>query len=93
MGAAVLTSCGTEPSDFVREGERFLESDEMARAAGYRLVGARCEEPTSVAVGTLYRCSATDERGFGWVFELEITGGRELTVQDVIPAPPTQSNG
>lgn len=92
VGAA-LTGCGTEPADFVREGERFLESDEMARAAGYRLVGARCEQPNTVAVGTLYQCTATDERGFAWVFELEITGGRELTVQDVMPAPPAGSTG
>lgn len=87
------TGCGTDPGDFVREGERFLESDEMAKAAGYRLVGARCEEPTSVAVGTLYQCSASDERGFAWVFELEITGNRELTVQDVMPASPGPVDG
>jgi hypothetical protein len=93
VSAAALTACGTEPGDFVREGERFLESDEMARAAGYRLVGARCEQPTSVAVGTLYQCTAADERGFAWVFELEITGGRELTVQDVMPAAPASTSG
>ena len=88
-----LVACGTESGDFVREGERFLESDEMARAAGYRLVGARCQEPASVAVGTRYQCSATDERGFAWVFDLEITGDRELTVQDVTPAPDADWDG
>lgn len=88
-----LAGCGTDPGDFVREGEEFLESDEMARAAGYRLVGARCETPTSTMVGTLYQCTATDERGFAWVFELEITGNRELTVQDVIPAPDADWDG
>lgn len=82
-----LAGCGTDAGDFVREGEKFLESDEMARAAGYRLVGARCEPPDSVALGTIYRCTATDERGYSWLFDLEITGDRELTVQDVYPAP------
>ena len=93
VAGSILAGCSTEPADFVREGERFLESDEMARAAGYRLVGARCEQPTSVAVGTLYQCTATDERGFAWVFELEITGGRELTVQDVMPAGQAAADG
>jgi hypothetical protein len=89
VGVAVvgLGSCATGPNDFVREGEKYLQSDEVARAAGYRLLGARCETPTSVAVGTVYFCTATDERGYAWRFELEITGARELTVQDVTPAP------
>jgi hypothetical protein len=90
--AAVVTltaACSAAPTDFVREGERFLESDEMTRAAGYRMLGARCETPDSVVVGTVYRCRATDERGYSWVFAVEITGSRELTVQDVAPAPAT----
>lgn len=87
ISLAAVSACGTDPGDFVREGEKFLESDEMAKAAGYRLVGAKCEPPGSLALGTLYRCSATDERGYSWLFDLEITGDRELTVQDVYPAP------
>lgn len=89
---AIATSCSTGPADFVREGEKFLQSDDMARAAGYRLLGARCEEPTSLVIGTVYFCTATDERGYSWRFELEITGPRELTVQDVSPAPGTTWN-
>jgi hypothetical protein len=89
---AALTSCATGPGDFVREGEQYLQSDEMARAAGYRLLGARCEAPSSVIIGTVYFCTATDERGYAWRFELEITGPRELTVQDVSPAPGTTWN-
>jgi hypothetical protein len=86
-------ACSAAPTDFVREGERYLESDEMARAAGYRLMAARCETPASVAVGTVYRCRATDERGYSWVFAVEITGSQELTVQDVAPAPPVTADG
>lgn len=87
IGAALMgAACSAGPTDFVREGETFLESDEMARAAGYRLIGARCQAPTSLALGTIYQCTATDERGYAWLFDLEITGTNELTVQDVAPA-------
>lgn len=92
VAVGTVTSCSTGPADFVREGEKFLQSDDMARAAGYRLLGARCESPTSLVIGTVYFCTATDERGYSWRFELEITGPRELTVQDVSPAPGTTWN-
>lgn len=87
VGLGVLGACGTDATDFVREGESYLESDEMAAAAGVRLVGARCEEPASTTMGTIYRCTASDVRGYGWIFDVEITGPRELTVQDVRPDP------
>ena len=94
MGASSLlgVACSAGATDFVREGETYLESDEMARAAGYRLLGARCQTPASVALGTMYQCTATDERGYTWLFDLEITGSRELTVQDVAPAPGNRWN-
>lgn len=93
LASALLgAACSAGPTDFVREGETFLESDEMAQAAGYRLLGARCQTPTSLAIGTIYQCTATDERGYAWLFDLEITGSRELTVQDVAPAPGSQWN-
>jgi hypothetical protein len=40
----------------------------------------------------MYQCTATDERGYTWLFDLEITGSRELTVQDVAPAPGNRWN-
>lgn len=87
LAAVAVAGCGTDSADFVREGEKYLESAEMTAAAGVQLVGARCDAPDSTAVGTVYTCTASDVRGYAWIFDVEITGPRELTVQDVRPDP------
>ena len=75
-----LSGCSTSVGDFKSEGEKFLESPELAKEAGYRFSNANCAEPTSTAVGTQFSCTATDNDGDDWEFVVEITGERELTV-------------
>lgn len=75
-----LTGCSTSVGDFKSEGEKFLESPELAKEAGYRFSNANCAEPTSTAMGTQFSCTATDNDGDDWEFVVEITGERELTV-------------
>jgi hypothetical protein len=75
----VLAGCSTTTSDFKSEGEKFLESTDLALEAGYTFSNAICQEPTSVAPGTQYSCTATDNDGDEWEFVVEITGERSLT--------------
>ena len=77
--ATVLASCSTTTGDFKSEGEKFLESTDLAQEAGYTFSNAICQEPTSVTPGTQYSCTATDNDGDEWEFVVEITGERSLT--------------
>lgn len=81
-GIAILTilgACSTAANDFKAEGEKFLESPDLAKEAGYTFSQAVCQEPSSVAPGTQYSCTATDNDGDEWEFVVEITGERSLT--------------
>lgn len=75
-----ISGCSTSPSDFKSEGEKFLQSPELAQEAGYKFSKAVCQDPATTAVGTQFTCTATDNDGDDWEFVVEITGERELTV-------------
>ncbi len=72
-------ACSTTSNNFKSEGEKFLESPDLAKEAGYTFSDAVCQEPVSVAPGTQYSCTATDNDGDKWEFVVEITGERSLT--------------
>ncbi|MEI8392373.1 MAG: hypothetical protein WCG40_07720 [Actinomycetes bacterium] len=76
----LVTGCSTTTTNYKSEGEKFLESSDQARIAGYTFSNALCDKPQSTKVGTQYPCSATDNDGDSWEFIIEITGDRELTV-------------
>lgn len=78
--STTLLGCSTTPGDFKSEGEKFLQSPELAKEAGYKFSKAECEEPTTTTVGSQFSCTATDNDGDDWEFVIEITGERELTV-------------
>jgi hypothetical protein len=78
----VLAACSASTTDFKKEGEKFLESDEVAENVGYSFTDADCEEPANTDEGTTYRCTAVDNEGDTWEFTVEITGDNELTVVD-----------
>jgi hypothetical protein len=80
MSLAMLASCSTSPKNYKTEGEKFLESEDLAKSAGYRYKYALCDQPQSIQVGTQYACIATDNDDNSWEFIIEITGDRELTV-------------
>ncbi|MFM1751703.1 MAG: hypothetical protein RL119_665 [Actinomycetota bacterium] len=77
---SALVSCSTTSQDFKSEGEKFLESPDLAQEAGYTFSNAICQQPTAVSPGTQYSCTATDNDGDDWEFLIEITGERSLTV-------------
>ncbi|MDA0370876.1 MAG: hypothetical protein O3C62_08090 [Actinomycetota bacterium] len=85
LGAAttltvLFSSCSVSSSDYRRESETYLESDALAEEAGYRFSDAVCEDPSSQSTGTQFTCRATDNDGDEWLFVVEITGTREITV-------------
>lgn len=80
LASATLVACSTTPEDYKSEGEKFLQSPELAKEAGYKFSNALCEEPSTISVGTQFSCTATDNDGDDWEFVVEITGERELTV-------------
>jgi hypothetical protein len=75
-----LSACSVSAADYRRESESYLESDALAEEAGYRFSDAVCEEPSSQTEGTQFTCRATDNDGDEWLFVVEITGNREITV-------------
>lgn len=76
----LMTACSTSPKNYKSEGEKFLESEDLAKSAGYRYKYALCDQPQTIQVGTQYACIATDNDDNSWEFIIEITGDRELTV-------------
>lgn len=77
---AMLSSCSVSSDDYRQESENYLESDALAEEAGYRFSDAVCEDPSSQSTGTQFTCRATDNDGDEWLFVVEITGTREITV-------------
>lgn len=75
-----LSACSVSAADYRRESESYLESEALAEEAGYRFSDAVCEEPSSQTEGTQFTCRATDNDGDAWLFVVEITGDREITV-------------
>ena len=79
--ALINLQAGDQSSgDYRRESETYLESDALAEEAGYRFSDAVCENPSSQSTGTQFTCRATDNDGDEWLFVVEITGTREITV-------------
>ena len=77
-GMIFLSACSTTTKDFRDEAEKFLESKDLAKEAGYTYNDARCEVPTSTTIGSQFACRAVDNDGDEWTFIAEITGEREI---------------
>lgn len=80
LTAPLLSSCRASSGDYRREAEKYLESDDLAKEAGYQFDQAVCEQPESDVIGVQFSCTATDNDGDDWEFIVEITGSRAITV-------------
>ena len=80
LASVALAACSVSSADYRRESESYLESDALAEEAGYQFFDAVCEDPSSQTTGTQFTCRATDNDGDEWLFVVEITGNREITV-------------
>ena len=72
-GSILLTGCFTTSTDYQRDAEEFIVGDENMRSElGVTFTSATCEDPQSQDVGTTFICTAEDDAGGDWEFEIEI---------------------
>jgi hypothetical protein len=72
-GAVALAGCFTTAADFRDEAETFIVGDpSIAEGLDVAIVSATCDEPDNQDPGTTFACTATDEAGDTWGFEVEI---------------------
>jgi hypothetical protein len=45
-----MAACSTSPKNYKTEGEKFLESEDLAKSAGYRYKYALCDQPQTLQV-------------------------------------------
>ncbi len=85
--ALALAACSNDTGTFKDETENFIEDEdgEMFDAQETVFSDAECEEPESTDVGTTYTCTATDEEGTTYVFDVEIDGENRFTVRTGVP--------
>jgi hypothetical protein len=68
-----VAGCFTTSADYQRDAEEFILGDEdLTAALGVGFTSATCEDPESQAVGTTFICTAVDDAGDPWEFEVEI---------------------
>ncbi len=80
-GCLLLTSCFTTAADFQKEAASFIAEDEgIAEVLEVTMASATCEEPSSRAIGTTFRCEAEDTDGGSHSFVVEITGDTSFEV-------------
>jgi hypothetical protein len=73
VGAVALVGCFTTAADFRDEAESFIVEDpSIAEGLGVAIASATCDEPVNQDVGTTFACTATDEAGDTWGFDVEI---------------------
>jgi hypothetical protein len=79
----VLGACSADQTDFKRQTESFLKSDErVAAATGVAFSKAECQAPVSTKVGTTYSCVATGVDGTTWDLEAAITAKTSFQITD-----------
>ncbi len=81
-----LAGCFTTTADYRQKAEEFIVEDEGVAELGV-FVSATCEEPADQEVGTVFACTAIDDAGGAWGFDVEIADSDriELTVSDRPP--------
>lgn len=80
VSGVVLVSCADDPADFQRSAERFIVGDRMAEQAGTRFHDAVCGRPSATTKGTQFGCSAADDGGNLWTFDVVIADGSEFEI-------------
>lgn len=84
--AAGLVACSNDTGTYKDETENFLEDEEeMAEAQQGPFTDAECEEPESTEIGTTYTCTALDEEGTTWVFDVTIDRENGFEVRSGVP--------
>jgi hypothetical protein len=79
--ALLLVACSPDPADFREQAESYIETRDFSEQIGQlRYSNVDCEDPEDTNVDTRFTCTAEAEDGSRWLFTVEITGSKELTV-------------
>ncbi len=81
LAAISLGACFTSTADYRKEAEAYIvENARVADELGVALVSATCAEPADQKVGTEFTCTAIDENGATWSFDVVIAASRRIDV-------------
>ncbi len=81
IAVLAMSGCFTSTSDYREKAEAFIVEDAgVADGLGVALVSATCAEPVDQEVGTTFTCTAIDENGDTWGFEVEIAESNRIDV-------------
>jgi hypothetical protein len=81
IAVLALSGCFTSTTDYREKAEEFIVEDAgVADGLGVALMSATCTEPVDQEVGTTYACTAIDENGDTWGFEVEIAESNRIDV-------------
>jgi hypothetical protein len=77
----LLVGCFTTTADYRDTAETFIVEDaDVGDALGVTFVSADCEEPPGQEPGTTFGCTAVDEAGDRWEFDVEISDSNSVVV-------------
>jgi hypothetical protein len=85
LAALAMSGCFSSTADYREKAEEFIvENAGVADGLGVAVVSATCDEPVDQEVGTTFACTAVDENGDTWGFEVEIAESNriELSVSE-----------
>jgi hypothetical protein len=81
IATLTLSGCFTTTADYRQKAETFIVEDEgVAEELGVTLVSATCEEPADQEVGTTFACTAVDDSGGSWGFDVEIAASNRIAL-------------
>jgi hypothetical protein len=78
-----LAACFTTASDYRETAETFIvENRGVGESLGVTFVSAACAQPPDQTVGTVFPCTAVDEEGGEWRFQVEIAASNSIVITE-----------
>ena len=86
-GIFLLAACSNDGTDFKENAEAFIQSTEVETQAGTTFTDAACVEPSKIAAGETFTCTAVDADGATWDFNLTVKSENSYEITDGAPRP------
>lgn len=80
VAMAAVAGCFTSTADFRDEAETFIVDLTIPDEPDVSFPTATCEEPARQDPGTVFGCTALDNEGSTWTFEVTIEEDNEIVV-------------
>ncbi|HSM65999.1 MAG TPA: hypothetical protein VK860_06825 [Ilumatobacteraceae bacterium] len=80
VAATVLGGCFTTTADYRSEAEAFIVEEVTIADEDVTFTAATCDEPDGQEPGTSFDCTATDQSGAVWGFEVTIEADNRFVV-------------